>query len=484
MKKLFFILIVFASFANVTAQIDINSSGHVGIGTANSGYQLDVAGDARVNGNILLGGAFNNFSTSHESLPITFKMNNVVAGYTGHIWHSSVSFGYGALNPLTGLGNTAIGFEALCSNTTSVSNTASGFRALYSNTTGNYNTATGSEALRSNTTGEGNTANGYRAIYLNTTGCKNTATGIYAMGSNTTGSNNTASGNYVLFSNSEGNNNTATGFNALYFNTTGSNNTAIGHSALNSNTSGNYNAAVGNNALHYNYSGCNNTAVGYYTLISNMTGSYNTAIGYSADVYTGSLTNATAIGYDTKVYASDQVRIGNSSVTSIGGYVAWTNFSDGRAKKNIRTEVPGLAFIKLLQPITYNLDLDALDALLKYDDPNINNTNDPLRIEPTPEEKAIVAKARAKKEQQVYSGFVAQDVEKAALSVGYDFSGVDAPENEKSVYGLRYSEFVVPLVKAVQELSEQNDAKDAAITLLQKQVNELTGLVNRLLGKE
>ena len=34
---------------------------------------------------------------------------------------------------------------------------------------------------------------------------------------------------------------------------------------------------------------------------------------------------------------------------------------------------------------------------------------------------------------------------------GYDFSGVDKPKNDKDFYGLRYAEFTVPLVKAVQE---------------------------------
>jgi hypothetical protein len=43
---------------------------------------------------------------------------------------------------------------------------------------------------------------------------------------------------------------------------------------------------------------------------------------------------------------------------------------------------------------------------------------------------------------------------------------------------------VVPLVKAVQELSEQNDTKDAAIVSLQAQVNELAKLVYLLLEKE
>ena len=34
---------------------------------------------------------------------------------------------------------------------------------------------------------------------------------------------------------------------------------------------------------------------------------------------------------------------------------------------------------------------------------------------------------------------------------------MDAAKNDKDLYGLRYAEFVVPLVKAVQELSSQNE---------------------------
>ena len=71
------------------------------------------------------------------------------------------------------------------------------------------------------------------------------------------------------------------------------------------------------------------------------------------------------------------------------------------------------------------------------------------------------------KEQLVQSGFIAQEVEAAAKSLGYNFSGIDRPRNEKDLYGLRYAEFVVPLVKAMQE-------QQALIAALQKQVNELS----------
>jgi hypothetical protein len=67
-----------------------------------------------------------------------------------------------------------------------------------------------------------------------------------------------------------------------------------------------------------------------------------------------------------------------------------------------------------------------------------------------------------------FTGFSAQQVEKAAKQIGYDFSGVDAPKNDKDMYALRYSDFVVPLVKAVQELSKINDDKSAAIDSLEE----------------
>ena len=59
-----------------------------------------------------------------------------------------------------------------------------------------------------------------------------------------------------------------------------------------------------------------------------------------------------------------------------------------------------------------------------------------------------------------------QEVEVAAKELGYSFSGVDAPENGTDLYGLRYAEFVVPLVKAAQEQNE-------LIVRLQKEIAAL-----------
>ena len=74
------------------------------------------------------------------------------------------------------------------------------------------------------------------------------------------------------------------------------------------------------------------------------------------------------------------------------------------------------------------------------------------RTQSTP--SANVVASRSKKASKRQTGFVAQDVEELANKLGYDFSGVVKPENEESVYSLRYAEFVVPIVKAMQEQQE------------------------------
>ncbi|MDB4161354.1 hypothetical protein N9772_03210 [Bacteroidia bacterium] len=58
-------------------------------------------------------------------------------------------------------------------------------------------------------------------------------------------------------------------------------------------------------------------------------------------------------------------------------------------------------------------------------------------------------------------------VEAAAKKVGFDFDGVSTPQNETDLYGIRYAEFVVPLVKAMQEqqamIAEQQKTIDGLL---------------------
>jgi len=215
----------------------------------------------------------------------------------------------------------------------------------------------------------------------------------------------------------------------------------------------------------------NSTTIGYSTTAS----SNSTAIGYYALAY-GS--NSIAIGYGAMANSSNQIVLGNYTVASIGGIVNWTTTSDGRAKKNIKANIPGLNFINLLQPVTYNLDLNAMDSLLGID----KTKKDKIEKNMPQDLKDKNDKAKKAKEEQVQTGFVAQDVEKAAKKVGYNFNGVNV--DESGIYSLSYGEFVVPLVKAVQELSEKNDAKDAAIASLQEQIDKLSKRIEQLENKK
>lgn len=86
----------------------------------------------------------------------------------------------------------------------------------------------------------------------------------------------------------------------------------------------------------------------------------------------------------------------------------------------------------------------------------------------------------AEKEQYKFSGFVAQDVEKAAKELGYDFSGVDAPKNANELYSLRYADFVVPLVKAVQEQQTLIEKQNQELKKLKEQIDALAKMVQTL----
>ena len=75
------------------------------------------------------------------------------------------------------------------------------------------------------------------------------------------------------------------------------------------------------------------------------------------------------------------------------------------------------------------------------------------------------------------SGLIAQDVEKAAEEAGYDFSGVQVPDNPEDLYSLRYSDFVIPLVKAVQELADRVGGQQA---MIEQQNIKIEMLMNEL----
>ena len=225
-----------------------------------------------------------------------------------------------------------------------------------------------------------------------------------------------------------------------------------------------YNTAVGAQALQATSNSQYNTAIGYGTANGYNNGYNNVFVGANTDVNANGLFNIIAMGQGTIVTSgSSTARFGNSATVSYGGWAGWSNVSDGRFKKNVKENVPGLEFINKLRPVTYQLAATELDAFL--------HKNDTSKIDARA--KQVHAQALSEKEKITYSGFVAQEVEAIAKRLGFDFSGVDAPRNADDTYGLRYAEFVVPLAKAVQELSKQNDD-------LKKQNEELLKRIEKL----
>ena len=117
--------------------------------------------------------------------------------------------------------------------------------------------------------------------------------------------------------------------------------------------------------------------------------------------------------------------------------MGWSNISDGRFKRNVQQNVRGLDFIMKLQPVTYQLDVQSISNYLN--EGRGKNVNDAMK------------QGMSVKEKMIFSGFIAQDVEAVAKQLGFDFSGVDAPKSSSDLYSLRYADFVVPIIKAMQE---------------------------------
>ena len=467
-------------------------------------------------------GDYNTAIGSAALFTVTSGSNNTAVGY-GVLYSNTASnntaIGYQALNANnTGSGNVAIGVNSLLVNTTGSSNSAQGNGSLRFNTTGSNNAAFGTETLFSNTTGASNVAVGYQALYANTTASNNTAIGHAALTANTTGANNTAVGYQALTANTAGNenvavgyqafaannaagnsgsfgtavgfqalksatagqntavgrmalqalttgsSNTAVGVNANYSGTTGGSNVAMGDTALFTTTTGSNNTAIGGAALYNNSTASENTAVGFQALYSNTTGASNVAVGYRAGFLITTGTNKTVIGYSAavgSVTGSHEIVIG-SGITGQGadyftfgssGNLVYNQFtanatftrsSDERLKTDIKNANIGLEFIKNVRPVSYKWKPSyevPQELFMHYNEENQMDLD------------------------VVMHGFIAQNVKQALEATNSENCGVWVTERD-GTQGVSREMFIVPLVKAVQELSAQVEALKAEIATL------------------
>ena len=303
---------------------------------------------------------------------------------------------------------------------------------------GVHNQFSGYQTGLSNTTGRDNLFVGYQSGYDNTTGSFNCFSGNGSGSYNTTGSYNVFSGLGSGYFNTTGDNNQFSGYLSGYNNSTGNNNVFTGYQSGYNNSAGGHNVFSGYQSGINNTTGTENVFLGYQTGQDNATGSYNTALGSYSGTYQNVVSNSTALGNGAIVTTSNTIQLGNN-IFSLRCQVGLTVTSDARFKTDVQANVPGLAFITRLRPVTYRFDAARQAAFSQLP-------------------AALARRATAVPDSTRRTGFLAQDVEKVTQELGFDFDGLHAPANARDYYGLNYAQFVVPLVRAVQEQQVQIEA--------------------------
>ena len=372
-----------------------------------------------------------NFLGTTDNVDLVFKVNSIKAG-------------------LLSVNNTAFGYQSLTNTTTGSNNCAFGVNALNNNTTGQTNVAIGASALGSNISGQGNVAIGLGALSNNTTGTYNI--GIMSGINNASGTRNISIGGGLT--GLTGTDSYNMGIGASCISSTGSYNIALGVSC-NQLSNGDQNIAFGTSAFQSS-PGSNNVAIGLGALQANTAGgNNNVAVGANSYLLGN---NSTALGAGATANVSNKVRIGGSTTTVVEGQVAYSFPSDGRFKNSVTENVKGLDFINKLRPVTYKFDTK------KFNDFLLKNLPDSLKFSHS---KNLDF---SESQQIIHTGFIAQEVEQAAKETGFIFDAVHSPINSNDNYSVAYSQFVVPLVKSVQELSHLVDELKTQNELQQKQL--------------
>ena len=373
----------------------------------------------------------------------------------------SIALGYkslyggvtGGLNYLgsTGLQNIGIGYQALYCCTTGQYNVAVGNNCLINNTTGSDNYAFGNNCLTNNTTGNINYAFGNNCLTNNRTGSSNFAFGRYCLTNNTTGTYNIAFGRNSLADNITGNNNVTIGFNNFVnaFNPSG--NVAIGNRSLSTYSipvigitgSISNNSAVGNGSLERlgsvnPTSVSNNSAIGYNAGSNILAGNNNTFLG-SNTVGLAGLTgsnNSTALGADASITQSNQIVLGNASISSLNCQVTTiTGLSDSRDKKNIKDIPIGLNFVNQLHPVQFEWNIR----------PDIRT-----------DENGNVIEVHSERNGDIEAGFIAQELDELQISTSNEWLGLVNKDNLDKINATP-GKLLPVLVKAIQELSAEID---------------------------
>ena len=229
---------------------------------------------------------------------------------------NNTAVGYASLGAnTTGTRNTAVGTYAMQAQTEGYDNTAIGYGAMYNANNAALvvrNTAVGNGALYS-TTGNDTTAIGYQALTTQTSGRRNVAAGVSSGYSTTTGTDNTFLGTNAGYSNTTASENVAVGKDACFSSTTGTKLAALGYQAEMNNEYGYDNVSIGYQA-NSTPSGSGN-GVGRITIGTSVTGYGQEWVTFGR---TNSLRTRVALGTTTWYSDSDERLKENIQTSSAG----------------------------------------------------------------------------------------------------------------------------------------------------------------------
>ena len=166
--------------------------------------------------------------------------------------------------------------------------------------------------------------------------------------------------------------------------------------------------------------------------------------------------------------ADDSQDFGSSGKrwTDIYATNATIQTSDERMKRDVVDVILGLDFIIALTPKTFkwkDYDDEGYKDVEQYDEDGklLGTEKEHYKIE--------------HKHTRKHHGLMAQDVEQVVKGFGKgntDFAGIIYDEKTDK-YGLRYNEFIAPMIRSIQELSFKNDVLEDRIDALEKLVAKL-----------
>lgn len=269
-----------------------------------------------------------------------------------------------------------------------------------------------------------------------------------------TGENNIGIGKNVLKNINYASDNIAIGYFSLEQNISGSRNIAIGHNTLKCNEVGLGNISIGDSSLAKNTDGNSNVAIGASALAYNTTGTNNVAIGHGALGVVETHSNCVGIGANASVTGSNQMQLGNTLITVYTQNAIQTR-SDYRDKLDIQNTTLGLEFIKKLIPRQYRMNSrEAYFEIGQKRDFSAQNDG-------------------SKAGKRFHQGFIAQEVKTVLDEMGIDFAGYqDHKINDgEDVLSLGYTEFIAPIVKAIQEQQQMIEMLEQKINKLQQKIN-------------